>query len=670
MRSNFTLKIALSNLGKNRKFYLPYILASTIMISIFYIMGFLVGNKGLNNFRGTESVQLLLMLGTIIVGIFSLIFIFYINNFLMKQRSKEFGLYNMLGMEKVHLARVLFAESLITSAVSIGSGIGVGVLFSKLTLMIMGKVMGIGTPLDFEVSIMSIKVTSILFLAFFAAFLMKNIVSISLSKPVEMLKGASEPEREPKARWILSIIGSVCMIAGYVISIRIKYPLAALVLFFFAVVLVIIGTYLLFTTISISLLKLMKRNKRLYYRKNNFTTISGMLFRMKQNAVGMANICILSTMVIIIISVSISLKVGIDTVIDKVTPNDLVMSMSLNSEDENSIEFSHLSNETMDKEKEVIKEKLRKLNVESKNEKAFLIHSFEVNYDKKLQSLNFKTVGMHQYLNVISAEQYRRYTGEKLKIESDEAISIGTNLGSKVNIAGKDFKIKRMNLKNLPSNISPIFDEYTLVVKDEKTIEKFAEKANKEGYYKGMQFYITADFTKAMAQDYNRFDKLLGDYMDERSKTLNLSTGSIATRSEISVLFKGMTNGFLFLGVFLGIVFTFAAALIVYYKQISEGYYDKDKFEIMQKVGMSERDVKQSIRKQIMVVFFAPLLIALCHVAGAFNMIRLMLRLLAVDNLKLLIECTAVSALGFALIYALVFAFTAREYYQIVRRRI
>lgn len=670
MRSNFTLKIALSNLGKNRKFYLPYILASTIMISIFYIMGFLVGNKGLNNFRGTESVQLLLMLGTIIVGIFSLIFIFYINNFLMKQRSKEFGLYNMLGMEKRHLARVLFAESLITSLASLAAGIGVGVLFSKLTLMIMGKVMGIGTPLDFEISIMSIKLTSILFLALFAAVLMKNIVSISLSKPVEMLKGASEPEREPKARWILSIIGSVCMIAGYVISIRIKYPLAALVLFFFAVVLVIIGTYLLFTTISISLLKLMKRNKRLYYRKNNFTTISGMLFRMKQNAVGMANICILSTMVIIIISVSISLKVGIDTVIDKVTPNDLVMSMSLNSEDENSIEFSHLSNKTMDKEKEVIKEKLRKLNVESKNEKAFLMHSFEVNYDKKLRSLNFKTVGMHQYLNVISAEQYRRYTSEKLNIESDEAISIGTNLSSKVNIAGKDFKIKRMNLKNLPSNISPIFDEYTLVVKDEKTIEKFAEKANKEGYYKGMQFYITADFTKTVAQDYNRFDKLLGDYMEERSKTLNLSTGSIATRSEISVLFKGMTNGFLFLGVFLGIVFTFAAALIVYYKQISEGYYDKDKFEIMQKVGMSERDVKQSIRKQIMVVFFAPLLIALCHVAGAFNMIRLMLRLLAVDNLKLLIECTAVSALGFALIYALVFVFTAREYYQIVRRRI
>lgn len=670
MRSNFTLKIALSNLGKNRKFYLPYILASTIMISIFYIMGFLVGNKGLNNFRGTESVQLLLMLGTIIVGIFSLIFIFYINNFLMKQRSKEFGLYNMLGMEKRHLARVLFAESLITSLASLAAGIGVGVLFSKLTLMIMGKVMGIGTPLDFEISIMSIKVTSILFLAFFAAVLMKNIVSISLSKPVEMLKGASEPEREPKARWILSIIGSVCMIAGYVISIRIKYPLAALVLFFFAVVLVIIGTYLLFTTISISLLKLMKRNKRLYYRKNNFTTISGMLFRMKQNAVGMANICILSTMVIIIISVSISLKVGIDTVIDKVTPNDLVMSMSLNSEDENSIEFSHLSNETMDKEKEVVKEKLRKLNIESKNEKAFLMHSFEVNYNKKIQSLTFKTRGMHQYLNVISAEQYRRYTGEKLKIESDEAISIGTNLGSKVNIAGKDFKIKRMNLKNLPSNISPIFDEYTLVVKDEKTIEKFAEKANKEGYYKGAQFYITANFTKTVAQDYNRFEKLLGDYMEERSKTLNLSTGSMATRSEISALFKGMTNGFLFLGVFLGIVFTFAAALIVYYKQISEGYYDKDKFEIMQKVGMSERDVKQSIRKQIMVVFFAPLLIALCHVAGAFNMIRLMLRLLAVDNLKLLIECTAVSALGFALIYALVFVFTAREYYQIVRRRI
>lgn len=670
MRSNFTLKLALSNLGKNRKFYLPYIMASIIMISIFYIMGFLAGNEGLNKFQGAESVQLLLWLGTVIVGLFSLIFIFYINNFLMKQRSKEFGLYNMLGMEKRHLARVLFTESLITSAVSIGSGIGIGVLFSKLVLMIMGKVLGLGSPLEFVVSTDSIKITAVLFLVFFAAVLVKNIVSISLSKPAEMLKGGSEPEREPKARWILSIIGAVCMIAGYVISIRIKYPLAALFLFFFAVVLVIIGTYLLFTTVSISLLKLMKRNKRLYYRKNNFTTISGMLFRMKQNAVGMANICILSTMVVIIISTSVSLKVGIDDVIDKITPNDFVMSTSLNSEDDNSKDASKLSNEIMDNELEIVKDKLKKLNIESKNEKAFLIHNFEVNYNKKLQSLNFKTSGMHQYLNVISAEQYQRYTGEKLNIESDEAVSIDTNLGSKVNIAGKDFKIKRMKLQNLPSNISPIFDEYTLVVKDEKTIEGLIEKAKVAGYYRGTQLYFTADFNKAPNLNFNKFNELLGDYMEERAKPLNLGMASMATKGEISALFKGMTNGFLFLGIFLGIVFTFAAALIVYYKQISEGYYDKDKFEIMQKVGMSERDVKQSIRKQIMVVFFAPLLVALCHVAGAFNMIRLMLRLFAVDNLKLLIECTAVSALGFALIYALVFAFTAREYYQIVRRRI
>ena len=670
MRSNFTLKLALSNLGKNRKFYLPYIMASIIMISIFYIMGFLAGNEGLNKFQGAESVQMLLWLGTVIVGLFSLIFIFYINNFLMKQRSKEFGLYNMLGMEKVHLGRVLFAESLITSAVSIGSGIGVGVLFSKLVLMIMGKVLGLGSPLEFVVSTDSIKITAVLFLVFFAAVLVKNIVSISLSKPAEMLKGGSEPEREPKARWILSIIGAVCMIAGYVISIRIKNPLAALFLFFFAVVLVIIGTYLLFTTVSISLLKLMKRNKRLYYRKNNFTTISGMLFRMKQNAVGMANICILSTMVVIIISTSVSLKVGIDDVIDKITPNDFVMSTSINSGDDNSKDASKLSNEIIDNELEIVKDKLKKLNVESKNEKAFLIHNFEVNYNKKLQSLNFKTSGMHQYLNVISAEQYQRYTGEKLNIESDEAVSIDTNLGSKVNIAGKDFKIKRMKLQNLPSNISPIFDEYTLVVKDEKTIEGLIEKAKAAGYYRGTQLYFTADFNKAPNLNFNKFNELLGDYMEERANPLNLGMASMATKGEISALFKGMTNGFLFLGIFLGIVFTFAAALIVYYKQISEGYYDKDKFEIMQKVGMSERDVKQSIRKQIMVVFFAPLLVALCHVAGAFNMIRLMLRLFAVDNLKLLIECTAVSALGFALIYALVFAFTAREYYQIVRRRI
>lgn len=670
MRSIFTIKLAISNLGKNRKFYLPYILASIIMISIFYIMGFLSGNEGLSKFQGAESVQLLLWLGTVIVGIFSLVFIFYINNFLMKQRSKEFGLYNMLGMEKRHLARVLFAESMITSFVSIVSGIGIGVLFSKLILMIMAKVLELGSPLSFVVSTDSIKLTAGLFIVLFTAVLMKNIISISLSKPVEMLKGGSAPEKEPRARWILSIIGAICMISGYVISIKIKYPLAALMLFFVAVILVMIGTYLLFTTVSISMLKLMKRNKSLYYRKSNFTTISGMLFRMKQNAVGMANICILSTMVIIIISVSVSLKVGIDAVIDKIVPNDFVMSTSLNLDDENHNEMSIPSNKAMDDELEIVKDKLKKLNVESKNERAYLIHNFEVNYNKKIQSLNFKTSGMNQYLNVISAEQYQRYTGKKLSIDSNEAISIGSSFDKKINIAGKDFEIRNSNLKGLPSNISQLFDEFTLVVKDEKTIEGFIEKAKATGHYKGTHLYFTADFKKEPNLDFNKFNELLGDYMVEREKPMNLGMASIATRAEINALFKGMTNGFLFLGIFLGIVFTFAAALIVYYKQISEGYYDKDKFEIMQKVGMSERDVKHSIRKQIMVVFFAPLLIALCHVAGAFNMIRLMLRLFAVDNLKLLIECTAVSALGFALIYALVFAFTAREYYQVVRRRI
>ena len=670
MRSIFTIKLAISNLGKNRKFYLPYILASIIMISIFYIMGFLSGNEGLSKFQGAESVQLLLWLGTVIVGIFSLVFIFYINNFLMKQRSKEFGLYNMLGMEKRHLARVLFAESMITSFVSIVSGIGIGVLFSKLILMIMAKVLELGSPLSFVVSTDSIKLTSGLFIVLFTAVLMKNIISISLSKPVEMLKGGSAPEKEPRARWILSIIGAICMISGYVISIKIKYPLAALMLFFVAVILVMIGTYLLFTTVSISMLKLMKRNKNLYYRKSNFTTISGMLFRMKQNAVGMANICILSTMVIIIISVSVSLKVGIDAVIDKIVPNDFVMSTSLNLDDENHNEISKPSNKAMDDELEIVKDKLKKLNVESKSERAYLIHNFEVNYNKKIQSLNFKTSGMNQYLNVISAEQYQRYTGKKLSIDSNEAISIGSSFDKKINIAGKDFEIRNSNLKGLPSNISPLFDEFTLVVKDEKTIEGFIEKAKATGHYKGTHLYFTADFKKEPNLDFNKFNELLGDYMVEREKPMNLGMASIATRAEINALFKGMTNGFLFLGIFLGIVFTFAAALIVYYKQISEGYYDKDKFEIMQKVGMSERDVKHSIRKQIMVVFFAPLLIALCHVAGAFNMIRLMLRLFAVDNLKLLIECTAVSALGFALIYALVFAFTAKEYYQVVRRRI
>lgn len=670
MRRFFTIKLALSNLKKNKKFYLPYMIASIIMISIFYIMGFIADNKGLDNFRGTEYVKTLLTLGTWVVAIFAIIFVFYINSFLMKQRSKEFGVYNILGMEKRHLAKVLCAESIFTSTGSILSGIGVGILFSRLSLMIMGKILGLGKPINSDISVSSIRDTIVLFSVLFVAILVKNMVSISLSKPIEMLKGASEPEREPKAKWMLSLIGAAFMIAGYVISITIKKPLAAIFLFFVAVVLVIIGTYLLFTTVSISILKLLKKNKKVYYKKNNFTTISGMLFRMKQNAVGMANICILSTMVIILISMTVSMKVGVNSVIRKITPTDVVIGMDIGVTKDGNIAFTSISSEQIDNELKLFTEEMGKSNYEFSTKTAYLSHEFEVSYDNASKSMKLQAEGTNQHMKLMTAQQYERYSGKKLDIGKNEAVSVGTELEDEIKIGDVPITVKQEDIEAPPTNISPIVDEFMLIVRDDETANKFVEQGKVNGGFRGAQLNINANFKNNASPEYELFDEAAMKYMNGREDGLSLGSRRVTTRSELLTAFGSFTNGFLFLCTFLGIIFTFAAALIVYYKQISEGYYDKDKFEIMQKVGMSEKEVKKTIRKQVMIVFFAPLLMAICHVAGAFNMVRLMLLIFSIDNTMLMIECTALTVISFAVIYGAVFILTAKEYYRIVRRKI
>lgn len=670
MRRFFTIKLALSNLKKNKKFYLPYMIASIIMISIFYIMGFIADNKGLDNFRGTEYIKTLLTLGTWVVAIFAIIFVFYINSFLMKQRSKEFGVYNILGMEKRHLAKVLCAESIFTSTGSILSGIGVGILFSRLSLMIMGKILGLGKPINSDISVSSIRDTIVLFSVLFVAILIKNMVSISLSKPIEMLKGASEPEREPKAKWMLSLIGAAFMIAGYVISITIKKPLAAIFLFFVAVVLVIIGTYLLFTTVSISILKLLKKNKKVYYKKNNFTTISGMLFRMKQNAVGMANICILSTMVIILISMTVSMKVGVNSVIRKITPTDVVIGMDIGVTKDGNIAFTSISSEQIDNELKLFTEEMGKSNYEFSTKTAYLSHEFEVSYDNASKSMKLQAEGTNQHMKLMTAQQYERYSGKKLDIGKNEAVSVGTELEDEIKIGDVPISVKQEDIEAPPTNISPIVDEFMLIVRDDETANKFVEQGKVNGGFRGAQLNINANFKNNASPEYELFDEAAMKYMNGREDGLSLGSRRVTTRSELLTVFGSLTNGFLFLCTFLGIIFTFAAALIVYYKQISEGYYDKDKFEIMQKVGMSEKEVKKTIRKQVMIVFFAPLLMAICHVAGAFNMVRLMLLIFSIDNTLLMIECTALTVIGFAVIYGAVFILTAKEYYRIVRRKI
>lgn len=649
MGKGFTLKLAWNNIKQNRKFYLPYVLASVGIIMMFYIMCYLAFNKGLASLVGAEYISFIMVLGCVIIGIFSFIFIFYINSFLMKRRNKEIGLYNILGMEKKHIGKILFTENLITSLFSIVAGLLIGVLFSKLVHMILCKIMGVSIPIVFNISWIGVVFTAIFFGALFLLVLLRNQMKIHLAKPIELLHGSSVGEQEPKTKIVMSVIGVICLAAGYIIAITIDNPLQAIALFFVAVVLVIIGTYLLFTTVSIVVLKALHRNKNYYYKPGHFTAVSGMLYRMKQNAVGMANICILSTMVLVMVSTTVCMSAGINDVIDQMTPKDVTVSqVFIDEPDMNKMEPAYL-----DSTLSGLKAVAARSDVKAKGTTNFTAAAIAL----KLKDTSFEFGDSYSIMNIITADEYERITGEKAGISGNEVIGSGTETPDTFTYGGESYTTVKY-VKNLMAsgNINGV-NTYNIVVSNLSKVKSMVRAAGDA--YNGMTYIATFDTdssnsaTEAMAQKYANCSSVGG--------------GRVRLRSDIKNQLGGFTGGFLFLGIFLGLVFTFAAALIIYYKQISEGYYDKEKFEIMQKVGMGKAEVRKSIRSQVVAVFFVPLIVAGCHMAGAFNMVRQMLSLFSLNNVGLFVECSALTFLAFAAIYAFVYLVTAKEYYKIVQ---
>lgn len=571
-RKNFLYtRLAASNLKRNSRFYLPYIIACTVNVMMFYIMRYLVGSDA-----GRIHIGLTTMLGfgCVVIALFAAILLFYTNGFLMKRRKKEIGLYNILGMEKKHIARMLSLETLYTAVISITGGIILGISFSKLVLLLLGKVMQYDIDFGFSVSAGDIKITIMLFAVIFSLVLLWNIRCIHIADPAELLSASSAGEQEPKAKWPLVLCGIVTLGAGYIIAVMIKRPLAALGMFFIAVILVIIGTYCLFTACSIAVLKAMKRNKRLYYKLKNFTTISGMLYRMKQNAVGLANICILSTMVLVTISTTVSFYIGMEDSIRNSYPHEI----------------------------------------------NIFAREIDDNTPEKMYAL-MENVLEKQGLSITDS-QISRYDVKVMTMEDNVANDFSKAMDDK----GNDLYIG-IDVAGLKDGDGP--DIFT---------------------------YIRHDFNEMLSTSYS----------DSKQGIIKFESVRVETRAENRDDFISTYGGFFFLGVFLGTLFMAAAVLIIYYKQISEGYDDKARFEIMQKVGMSRSEVKSTIRRQVLMVFFLPLGMAVIHLAFAFNMISKLLVLFNFTDTGLFLACTAVTAGIFALLYGLVYAATARVYYRIV----
>jgi putative ABC transport system permease protein len=655
MSTFFYAKLALTNIQKNGKTYYPYILTCIGTIAMYYIMHFISLNEGLNHMSGGDSLKSILELGTVVVAIFSIIFLFYTNSFLIKRRKKEFGLFNILGMEKKHIARIMVWEAFFVAIVSLLVGLITGILTSKLMFLLLLKILQFKVPFGFVVSWKSLAVTTVLFLVIFIATLVNNLRQIHLSKPIELINGGNVGEKEPKTKWLLTTVGFICLGVGYYMALTTESPLKAMNLFFIAVILVIIGTFALFTAGTIMFLKALRKNKTFYYKTRHFISVSGMIYRMKQNAAGLASICILSTAVLVMLSTTVSLYIGMEDLLRTRYPQDITVTAKNVSEED-----------AEELRSQVFSEARSKLSIT--NEIYFrylpLVTAQEGHSFSKSEQGSFNRLAV---LHVIPLSEYNRMEKQNKTLMANEVLLYeyrGEIPGGGLDIAGHTFEIKErlshLSLEGLSQEL--LANTYTVIVPDTKIIQMLEHSLNGAEsdttdltYYLG--FDAQGDVEKEIALPADIRKILKENSISGQPEGLEHSRES----------FFSLYGGLFFLGIFLGGLFIMATVLIIYYKQISEGFEDKHRFNIMQKVGLSHSEIKGTIKNQVLMVFFLPLVMAIIHIAFAFEMITKLLALLNLTNVTLFALTTAGTIIVFAILYAIVYVLTARVYYRIVK---
>lgn len=653
----FYPRLAVSNIKKNEKVYIPYLLTCIGTIMMFYNMSFLTVSKDIGNLSDSGSLRSLLYFGSIVIAIFSVIFLFYTNSFLIKRRKKEFGLFNILGMEKRHIARIMFFETLLIGAVSLVVGILGGILLSKIMILLLFKIISFEVTFGFEIPKQSLFYTVALFSGIFIVNLIYNLYQVYRSKPIELLKGGSVGEREPKTKWILAVISVICLGSGYYIAVTTESPLAALQMFFYAVVLVIVGTYCLFTAGSVVILKMLRKNKKYYYKLNHFISVSGMIYRMKQNAAGLANICILSTAVIVMLSTTISMYAGMEDVLRNRYPRNIIVSASDVSEEE-------ANKLTVITEQQIEEAGIHQENIISYRPMGLVAIQNGSNFTRT-DKTNFSSNNIAEII-FITIEDYNRMEGKSELLSSGEALVYtfsGNIPGDTLNFNGLKISIKEhissINSQNRLINV--MTKGYYVVVDNANTIKQISSSlSDNRDDAKELSYYYGFD----VSEDKDVQIKLVAD-LRNTMKEIGVQ-GYVEGAESSRESFYSLYGGLFFLGIFLGLLFIMATVLIIYYKQIAEGYDDKERFQIMQKVGMSHGEVKKAIQSQVVTVFFLPLITAVIHLAFAFNVITKLLSVFNLTNIPLFATCTAITVLVFGIFYAIVYALTARTYYKIV----
>ena len=668
----------------NRRFYLPYILTVIGTAAAFYIMAAIVSDPGSKELaagtsNGPMYVSMFMTLGMFVLGLFSCIFLLYTNSFLMKRRQKELGLYSVLGMSKTNIAGIMVFEALYIALIGIGGGLAVGILLTKLVSLALFRLMRLPVPFGFSVQPIAIIIVVLFFAGLILLTLLANLAKVGRSRPVELLRGGNVGEKEPKANWFLTIVGVLFLGAGYAAAMLVDNPGMAVAVYFLAVFAVIIGTYCLFTSVSIAVLKALRRNKRYYYKAKHFISVSGMLYRMKRNAVGLANICILCTMVMVMVSGTLSLYLGSEEQVNVYCPSDVVVKATYYA----SSTEDHVYNEETGEETIEYHTPYDAAAMDAWFEDYFAGHKLTPSAAKAVEYYSFTAVDSEDHVSLVTAvtaETYAQLTGEAApELAPGEALAhvpSGYKFGDGLNFLDKDGNtlsiqfVGEAQLSSAQVELNTAIlsqsedDDIVLVVPDTAALlELVAGQENGSYVWRGQYDFDAPDEALAAMVD---------DYFAASSEGDGVDAGyydmlRIDLRSEAEQEVYGLSGGFLFLGVFLGIVFLMATVLIIYYKQVSEGYEDNARFEIMRKVGLSEREARRAIRSQILTVFFMPILVAAIHIAFDFNLVVLLLRLFSLTNVKLTALCTLGTLLVFCAVYAVVYALTARSYYKIVR---
>ena len=671
-------RMAAQNLRSNARFFLPGIGAEAGLIACFYIMLTLALDDRMQRVKGGSYIPTFMWMGAAILALLSAVLMLYINRFLMKQRKREFGVYNVLGMEKRHVGRVLFFENLISSLLSVAGGLCAGMLFYKLCSLLICRLLQTDIVAGFYyVTPMTVIPTAVFFLLLDFFIFLLNRVSIALMKPVELLQSRSVGEKEPKVRWVMLMLGLVSLAAGYAIALTTKSPLEALEFFFLAVLLVIVGTYFLFVAGSVFVLKALKNNGKFYYKPQNMPAVSGLLYRMKQNAVGLASIAILATGVLVMISTTVTLYAGYEGVLSRNYPQDLYFEAGF--PDENG-ETRHLSPEELESMMRSVADKngvtIQSIEQNEYLSAAYLLQDNRLYVSGKAEKYDMTDIGNYFF---ITEATYRGLTGEALALGENQiaVCSIYNPSGIKditgaLTIHGTKYKIKQ-NLYYFPisaSYLASSFACYGVVVPDEETLSNiYLAQKEANGKY-------ASELTKRIAVTFADCEKAaaVGDSLDAdlRASLRKMAgddaviTYNLDTRWNAKEALLGMFGTLLFLGVLLGAVCLFATALIIYYKQISEGYEDRTRFQIMEKIGMSRQEVRQTIRKQVLLVFFLPLAVAGLHMAVVFPLLTGIMKVLMLFSVRLFAVCTLGTFAVFAMVYTLIYLGTSKTYYKIV----